>query len=65
MPVWVALADLFLDNETQPFQYCYIANICRSSGYSRAELRAILMTEVGPVFAHNLTLMAGEWALWP
>jgi len=64
LPVWCALSDLFLDTELQPHDYRRIADVLRISGYSRAELRAILEDEVAPAFITNLLSVAGEWAGW-
>ena len=64
LPAWHALSDLFLDTELQPTGYRHIARVLGSSGYSPAELRAILDEEVAPVFVSNLLSVAGEWAGW-
>ncbi len=65
LPVWIALSDLYLDNETQPYEYKHMARVCCASGYAREELRSILFDEVGPVFGHNLLQTAGQWGGWP
>ena len=64
LPVWHAFSDLFLDTELQAEDYRRIAAALRASGYTRAELRAILVDEVGPAFAFNLLDIAGEWSGW-
>ena len=64
LPVWHALSDLFLDTELQPSDHRWIASVLDSSGFSKAELRAILEEEVTPAFGVNLLSVAGEWAGW-
>ena len=60
-PVWIALADLFLDTDVRT-SYPYIALIAARSPYSLEELTAIFRDEVSPVVAPNLLSVAGEWA---
>ena len=48
--VWYALADLFLDTETQPDGYAWIARELNASGFEKAELRRMFEEEVGPAF---------------
>jgi|SRR5215472_7682823 hypothetical protein len=60
-PVWIALADLFLDTDVTLF-YPAIARTLAESPYSIEELRAILFDEVAPVLQGNLLSVAGEWA---
>ena len=64
VPVWAALAELFLDVELQDYQHQYIADTLRQSGYSLEELHNIFSQEVAPVFHANLRTMAGEWQPW-
>lgn len=64
LPVWHALSDLFLDTELQPSDHKWIASVLDSSGFSKAELRAILEEEVAPAFGVNLLSVAGEWTSW-
>lgn len=64
LPVWHALSDIFLDTELQPEDYCRIAAVLRSSGYSTVELRTIFEGEVAPAFAFNMVDVAGEWTSW-
>ena len=64
-PVWSAFADLFLDTQFDQSFYEQIAEICRSSGYGKAELKNVFFDEVAPAFAFNLFDIAGEWAGWP
>lgn len=62
--VWYALADLFLDTETQPETYAWIARTLKESGYDKAKLQRIFADEVAPAFIFNLLDIAGEWAGW-
>jgi hypothetical protein len=64
LPVWFALADLFLDTWFDPPYYEKIAATLRASGFSEEELRMIFYDEVTPAFAFNLFDIAGEWAGW-
>lgn len=64
LPVWHALSDLFLDTELQPDDYARIAGQLRTSGFSPAEIRRVLETEVAPAFGPNLLSVAGEWTPW-
>lgn len=64
VPVWTALAELFLDTELQDFDYRHIADILRASGYTGHELEKMLKDEVAPVFDGNLHIAAGEWQPW-
>ncbi|RVT94794.1 DUF7079 family protein [Sphingomonas crocodyli] len=64
MPVWTALADLFLDAELDKADYRRIAGSVRTSGYDLAVVECILRDEVLPAFAFNLLEIAGEWAGW-
>ncbi len=63
-PVWDALSAFFLDTELDEPQLREIAAILRASGYSEAELRDILDTELAPLLYPNLCLfvtVAGVW----
>lgn len=60
-PVWLALADLFLDTDVRS-AYVSIAATLAASPYSLDELRRILDDEVTPVLQGNLLQVAGEWA---
>ncbi len=62
MPLWCALAELFLDTEIQPSAYRAIARTARDGGFSATEVRGILEHEVFPAFIFNLMVIAGEWA---
>jgi hypothetical protein len=61
-PVWGALSELFLDTKLDDVAYQSLAGILAQSGYSDAELQAILAGEVHPVCIPNLLSMCGEWA---
>lgn len=63
-PVWTALAELFLDTDSQDFDRRHIADRLRTSGYTLKELQEIFDGEVAPVFHVNLTSVAGEWQPW-
>jgi hypothetical protein len=60
-PVWIALANLFLDTDVTTF-YASMAQTLAESPYSMDELRRILDDEVSPVLQTNLLTPAGEWA---
>lgn len=64
LPVWHALADLFLDTGQRDEDYRRIAGRLAASGYDRVELRRILDEEVAPAFAFNLFDIAGQWGCW-
>lgn len=62
MPLWCALAELFLDTEIQASGYHAIARVAHAGGFSAVEVRDILEHEVFPAFIFNLMVIAGEWA---
>lgn len=64
LPVWVAMSDLFLD--TYPFDWTirHITRVIDEAGFTAPEARAIFRDEVGPAFAGNLLVVAGEWAMF-
>ena len=57
-PVWSALSELFVGRELQDYDYDDIAERLLKSGYSLAELQAILDQEIVPVFHTNLGPLA-------
>lgn len=61
-PVWEAMSRLFLDTDLDQREMDQIAAILRASGYTPAELDAILWREVCPVLGRNLLSVAGEWS---
>ncbi len=60
--LWLALSELWLDTELQPFQHAHIARVLRASGLPQAELEAILLYEVAPVVWGNAWSVAGVWS---
>jgi hypothetical protein len=60
--VWLALSELYLDTELSSDQLEHLAKTLAASPYSRAELEAILLTELHPVLAANLLAVAGVWS---
>lgn len=60
-PVWIALADLFLDTDVRP-EFPRIAQTLAASPYTAKQLADIYHYEVKPVFWANG--FAGEWAGW-
>jgi hypothetical protein len=63
LPLWMALADLFLDTEDDLF-ITNVHNIADRNGFTVSEVDAILRWEVRPALYHNLLSVAGEWAGW-
>lgn len=59
--VWVALSDLYLDNEPSSF-YENCACSLAASPYALSELREILLAEVHPALYVNLLGVAGIWS---
>jgi hypothetical protein len=64
LPVWDAIADLYLDNVVDERVVDYIARTLAASPFSVDELEAIHRYEVAPVVHPNLKIVAGEWAGW-
>jgi hypothetical protein len=60
-PIWLALAELFLDTELDDAALERIAATLAASGLPREALVAIHEIEVAPVLAANLASVAGEW----
>lgn len=60
-PVWEAMSGLFLDTDTSLDRARRVGILARSP-YSVHELESILIEEVYPVCAGNLSSIAGEWA---
>ena len=63
-PVWLALADMYLDTELQPDELRHIAEVCVASGFSWLEIKQLNYDEVAPALWPNLQSVAGEWAGW-
>ncbi len=68
LPVWVGLADLYLDCDRDEIQIRSIADKIRDAGYTLPEVESILRYEVAPVFIWNGLAAgiggAGVWDLW-
>jgi hypothetical protein len=62
LPVWDAIADLFLDTVIDTPIREYVARELARSPFSLDELEAIYRYEVAPVVHANLKIVAGEWA---
>lgn len=60
-PLWVALSDLFLDNELQDHDRSFIAKQMKDSGFLLDEINHFLKQEVFPVCIPNLHSVAVEW----
>ena len=60
LPVWQAIADLFLDVEVESL-YNPIAHTLANSPYDLRTLNYIYVYEVAPVYHVNLLSVAGEW----
>lgn len=63
LPVWTALADLYLDTDAM-LQVGHISRTIAESDFDISEVQAILRWEVRPAFYRNLLQIAGEWAGW-
>lgn len=64
VPLWTALADLFLDTDAM-LSVPYIARTIVEGGFTVAEAEHALRWDVRPAFYRNLLSIAGEWAGWP
>ena len=65
LPVWVALADLFLDCPQGESGFRWSARTIYEAGYTLPEARAILFYEVAPAFFRNRSVYPGErWTVW-
>jgi hypothetical protein len=62
LPLWCALAELFLDTEMQDHDYQAIARAALAGSFSADQVRDIFEREVFPAFAVNLMSVAGAWA---
>jgi hypothetical protein len=63
-PLWVALSDLFLDNQLEHNDYRYVATAILKSEYSPTDVQEILWNEVFPAVGSNLNNIVGEWAMF-
>lgn len=59
--VWLALAELWLDSETDAATLDSIVRSLRDSGLALAELERIFFCEVAPVVWLNAWSVAGVW----
>jgi hypothetical protein len=64
IPIWCALAELFLDTELQPADFARIAAVIVQARLSVEQAEKILNEEVAPAFTPNMLGAAGEWAGW-
>lgn len=62
LPLWCALADLFLDTDSDPAVYKAIHKIAEENNFSLTETIAILKEDVLPAFGTHLMSVAGEWS---
>jgi hypothetical protein len=60
--VWLALSELWLDNQLQDYDHRHIAGVLLASGLSAEELRAIYLEEVAPLLWLNHWSVAGVWS---
>jgi hypothetical protein len=63
-PLWCAMAELYLDTETQPYTLRSIVRVIREAGYTDEEAYKIFRDDVTPVFGGNAMQVAGEWVPW-
>lgn len=63
LPLWEALANFYLDTESDAF-VPLAADAARTGGFSPAEVEDILRWEVRPALYTNLVSVAGEWSGW-
>ena len=59
---WIALSELYLDQELTDGDIARLAERLHATGYTIAQLRRIDEREVAPVLAGNLLSVAGTWA---
>ncbi|CAN5288552.1 hypothetical protein BH10PSE15_BH10PSE15_03830 [soil metagenome] len=64
MPLWCALAELFLDTDLPGIWIPGIARAIVDGGWTLAEADHALRWEVRPAFYFNALDLAGEWAGW-
>lgn len=63
LPVWCALAELFVDTEFDATSARSVAEALRASRLPLSVIEDILREEVAPVFHRNS--FAGNWTGWP
>lgn len=62
-PIWLGMAELFLDTDTRPGLPALALTLAQS-GLPETELEAVWETEVASLLSPNLYSVAGEWAGW-
>ena len=60
--LWIAMSELWLDNELGDSDIDLIADAVRASRLGEAELDAIFAYELAPFLGPNHLSVAGEWA---
>lgn len=60
IPIWIALSELYLDTEVEPFHDAIAATLA-ASPFALDELHAMLMHDVHPVLFTNLMAPIGVW----
>ncbi len=63
LPLWRALADLYLDTEDAGF-VANIVSVAEQAGFTADDVDQILRWEVRPALYANYLNVAGEWAGW-
>lgn len=58
LPVWLALADLFVGKQLQDYDFDHIAHRLRETGIPISRIELILWKEVFPVFGVNVGALA-------
>ncbi|MDD0844798.1 DUF7079 family protein [Pseudomonas sp. Gutcm_11s] len=59
--VWLALSELWLDNQLDEHDHRHIARVLLASGLSVDELQGIYLEEVAPLLWGNHWTTAGVW----
>lgn len=54
VPVWHALSELFSGRELQEYDYQWMAEVLKKSGFNREEIFRIVDEEVAPALQANL-----------
>lgn len=62
-PLWDALANLYLDTQSDDF-VPLVVKAAHEGGFSLDEVEDILRWEVRPALYFNLLDVAGQWAGW-
>ena len=65
LQIWVAISELWLDNEMREGELKFIAQRLAGSKYSLAELEGIYLYEVAPVVHKNLRSVEGVQKAFP